>query len=251
MMNPIIEKSAPKRQSPVTYNDMKGDIVNLCINRWPCIDFDNIIDSFKSELNYQMNSFDNDTDRLTFLRRLLIELETHHKIWEVHGYWQNPKSGDGQYLSATIKAVIVQEYIFDWEDKLQKEKEKVPGKPSFAPEHIPTIHQLLKDFFAPEEQDQLLEIITNGSKLQQPLLFKHNGNRLADAFKQLIKGDIITGCQQKELEQWILGNFKYQYRGEEKSFTSRYLNDVISTNKEMCQNPIIDVMKNPIRIIKA
>jgi hypothetical protein len=127
----------------------------------------------------------------------------------------------------------------------------IAAKPTLVPEHIPTIYGILKDFFSTEEQELLLHLITTGENVKTPLMFKDNGNRLADTFKQLKKADIITGCQQKDLEQWILTNFTYQHRGHIKTFTSRYLNDIISTSYDKCQKPLINVKINPTRITKA
>lgn len=114
-------------------------------------------------------------------------------------------------------------------------------KPIFKPEAIETIFDLLKDFFSQEHQVQLKQILETGNNASEQLIFLDNGNRLADAFKQLIKTDIITGCEQKELENWIYKNFKYRNRQQIKSFAPRYLNDIISTNKDSCQKPLLNV----------
>jgi hypothetical protein len=117
-------------------------------------------------------------------------------------------------------------------------------KPIFNSEAINTIFDLLKDFFSKEHQSQLNEILQTGNIADDKLFFLDNGNRLADAFKQLIKADIITGCEQKELETWIQKNFCYRYRNNIKEFTPRYLNDIISTNKEKCQKPVLNVKQD-------
>ena len=117
-------------------------------------------------------------------------------------------------------------------------------KPIFKPDAIPQIFDILKDFFSLEEQPELKKLLGSGGNVEQALLFLDNGSRLADTFKQLISADIITGCNKKELENWIFQNFKYKYRKEEKAFTLRYLHDIISTNKDKCQKPIINVKKD-------
>ena len=119
-------------------------------------------------------------------------------------------------------------------------------KPIFNPKAINTIFDLLKDFFSKEHQTELIEILQNGSIASTRLIFLDNGNRLADAFKQLIKADIITGCEQKELEAWIQKNFNYRYRNIIKAYTPHYLNDIISTNKILCKNPILEVTKDKV-----
>lgn len=129
-------------------------------------------------------------------------------------------------------------------EQLQKAKTEQPQpetKPVFKPEYINVIYKFLKDFFSIEQQKLFMEIIKTGNNLKEPLLFLDNGNRLADTFKLLIKNDIITCCEQKELEDWIGRNFKYKYRGVIKNFTPRYLNDIISTTKEKCRKPILNI----------
>jgi hypothetical protein len=130
------------------------------------------------------------------------------------------------------------------EAKVTKIPTKPDIKPIFSPEFINVIFELLKDFFSKEHQTKLKEILQNGSIADTRLTFLDNGNRLADAFKQLIKSDIIKGCEQKELEAWIQKNFCYRYRNKIKEYTPRYLNDIISTNKEKCQNPILNVRQD-------
>ena len=120
----------------------------------------------------------------------------------------------------------------------------VETKPIFKPEMIDQIFALLKDFFNPEHQIHLKEILLSGGNSKVKLLFLDNGNRLADAFKQLINSDIITGCQKKILENWICVNFQYVNQQKTKDFKPQYINDIISTNKDKCQNPILNVSKD-------
>jgi hypothetical protein len=119
--------------------------------------------------------------------------------------------------------------------------EPMAFKPIFNPNATPQIFDILKDFFALDEQPQLKTLLKSGGNVQQALLFLDNGSRLADTFKQLIDVDIITGCNKKELENWISQNFRYKYRNEAKAFTLKYLNEIISTNKDKCKKPIINV----------
>lgn len=119
-------------------------------------------------------------------------------------------------------------------------------KPTFKPEAVQQIFDLLKDFFEKTKQPQFKQLLETGENNSKPLIFLDNGNRLADAFKQLIKADIITGCEQKQLEKWICENFKYKYRNKIKVFAPRYVNDIISTNKDLCKKPILNVKKGVI-----
>jgi hypothetical protein len=108
------------------------------------------------------------------------------------------------------------------------------------PEALPDILSLLKKYFNPEQHNLLEEVLSTCKDTPEPLIFLANGNRLADYFKKLYKSDAITGCTQRELEAWILKNFQFRYRGKSKSFTAHYLNDIISSNKLYCKNPLIN-----------
>lgn len=130
----------------------------------------------------------------------------------------------------------------------------VETKPTFRVESIEQIFDLLKDHFSIEDQSLLFDLLKIGCVLDTPILFKGNGNRLADAFKQLYDADIITGCQKKELESWIAQNFKYIGKNSEAvNFKIRYLNDIISSNNDRCKKPILEVKRTSDNyiIIKA
>jgi hypothetical protein len=121
---------------------------------------------------------------------------------------------------------------------------KESAKPSFSADVIPQFYDLIKDFFSEPDQVQLKKILETGANAPNPLVFSDNGNRLADAFKQLINADLITGCEKKELETWICSNFNYRHRQQIKGFRNRYLSDIISTTKDSCQRPILNVTKD-------
>lgn len=123
----------------------------------------------------------------------------------------------------------------------KKDPETLDVKPVFKPDVVQNVYDILKDYFSKEQHEELRKLLESGNDSNKHLIFLDNGNRLADAFKQLIKAGIITGCEQKELESWIGNNFKYRYRHAIKEYTSRYLNDIISTNKDRCQKPILNV----------
>lgn len=123
----------------------------------------------------------------------------------------------------------------------ETEQETVEIKPVLKPEAVQTVFDILKDFFKEEQKKELKQLLKTGNNTGEHLIFLDNGNRLADAFKQLKNADIITGCEKKELEYWIGKNFKFRHRQEIKEYKPRYLNDIISTNKDKCQNPLLNV----------
>jgi hypothetical protein len=139
--------------------------------------------------------------------------------------------------------------------KAKAKQETIERKPVLKPEAVKSVFDILKDFFSTVQQNELKQLLETGSNNSQHLIFLDNGNRLADAFKQLIKADVITQCEQKELESWIAINFKYTYRKAVKEYSTRYLNDIISTNKDKCQNPLLNVKTDKttgeIKITKA
>ncbi len=119
-------------------------------------------------------------------------------------------------------------------------------KPTFKPEAVNQIFDLLKGFFSAKHQSQLEQILKTGDNSTEHLIFKDNGNRLADAFKQLKERDFITGCEKKQLEIWIAQNFKFISRGETKLFTPDYIEKCISRNYYPCKKPLFSIEKGVI-----
>lgn len=129
---------------------------------------------------------------------------------------------------------------------IENTNHKIEIKPIFQQDLQETIFNNLKIFFSKEQQSAFKTILEDGNDLNTPLIFLDNGNRLADAFKQLIKSDIISGVEQQELEEWIYRNFKYRFRGEIRPFKLTYLNSIISTNKIGCKRPIFNVIPDKL-----
>jgi hypothetical protein len=123
-----------------------------------------------------------------------------------------------------------------------KAEQNLPSiRPTFLPEFIPQVFHILKDFFSRTDQPVLLKLLETGGNSEKRLLFIDNGSRLADSFKQLFDCGIVIGCQKKEFEDWICKNFHYRYRNVVKAFTKRYIADIISSSKDKCQKPILNV----------
>ncbi len=123
-----------------------------------------------------------------------------------------------------------------------KNEQPLPAiRPNFLAEFVPQVFEILKDFFSRSDQPELLKLLETGGNSAKPLLFIDNGSRLADAFKQLFDCGMIIGCQKKEFEEWICNNFHYRYRNVVKVFTKRYVADIISSSKDRCQKPILNV----------
>jgi len=138
-----------------------------------------------------------------------------------------------------LKSLFIDEQVLTSENK---DDQPIPSiRPKFLTEFIPQIFEILKDYFSQEDQAKLLKLLETGGNAEKPLLFIDNGSRLADAFKQLFDCGMVIGCQKKEFEEWICKNFHYRYRDVIKVFTKRYVADIISSSKDKCQKPILNV----------
>jgi len=114
-------------------------------------------------------------------------------------------------------------------------------RPIVSSEYIHEIFDILKNFFNESDRPEFFKLLQTGRNTKKPIMFLDAGNRLADAFKQLYDSDIITGCQKRDLEYWISKNFTYLSKNKIKKYTVRYLNEIISTRKDMCQKPILNL----------
>jgi len=134
-------------------------------------------------------------------------------------------------------------------DKLKSEK--ISARPIFKTEILQTIFNILKDFFSVEQRAQLKEILKSGDSAEKELIFLDNGNRLADAFKQLYQASMINGCEKKELEKWIIRNFKYRHLQKAKAYTPDYIEKCISRNYYPCKNPLFEIKNGIIEQIDS
>jgi hypothetical protein len=139
--------------------------------------------------------------------------------------------------------IAIEEYEEVEVEDIPESSHAVSSIPLFSVAHQQQIFDALLDFFVPEDRDELKEIIFEQIAPSEKLMFIGNGNQLADAFKQLIEANLITGCSKRQLEKWITETFEYQYKNSVRSFTPRYLNGIISSESRLCQSPILDVRK--------
>lgn len=148
-----------------------------------------------------------------------------------------------------MKSISLQTEIYEMGRNFYMERQETEWKslPKIRPvlntDLVPRVFEILKDFFTPDQQEALLKIMNTGGETNEPLLFLDNGSILADAFKQLIESNAIKGCQKKDLEAWLFRNFTYRSRDRVKKYTKRYLSDIISTGKDKCKSPILNVIR--------
>ncbi len=130
------------------------------------------------------------------------------------------------------------------------EQETIEMKPVLKPEAVQMVFDILKDFFSPEQQTELKQIIETGNKANKKLLFKGNGNRLTDTFKKLIEHDFITGCQKQDLINWIISNFTFTQQNKVKAFVYDTVEKTISRNYYPCKSPLIEIKSGQIQRIE-
>lgn len=121
----------------------------------------------------------------------------------------------------------------------KQSKQTYIPKPCFKPELIESITKKLNTFFDTSQHAELKRIIETGNNANEKLLFRDNGNRLSDFLKEKYERDVITGCAKTDLINWIMENFKYIYRGDEKEYKFETVEKIISSKERLCKNPII------------
>lgn len=112
---------------------------------------------------------------------------------------------------------------------------------TFQTEAAKNLVAILNPFFNEAHQTALEKLLLQRTDVNELLLFRDNGNRLANAFKQLWEHSLITGCQKQDLETFILSRFQYLYRNETKRFTPDYAEKCISRNDNPCKNPLVKI----------
>jgi hypothetical protein len=118
---------------------------------------------------------------------------------------------------------------------------KIEIKPIFKTDVIPTIYNLLKDYF-PENSIALKHILETGNLNREKLFFNGNGKTLLDTFKQLMKGQFLIIAVQKDFEIWVSEGFEYFYRGNRHNITTKYASKIISGNERPAKgNRLIEV----------
>ena len=149
-----------------------------------------------------------------------------------------------EYWNAELKAQSIQR------EEQKNESESIEIKPIFSPESVQPLFTIIKDFFSPEQQSDLKALIKTGSKNRKKLLFKGNGNQLTDTFKKLFEHYLITGCQKKDLIEWIIFNFTYISKGKAKTFVYDTVEKTISRNDNPCKSPLIEIKNGQVKKVE-
>lgn len=222
----------------------------------------NAFNQFKKEIVENITVF-SDHQKETYLARLTLRIEGIRSPWISV---PDQKKSDGQKIKISINGKnyasefdLYCKRVMQKKNELKKfiqslslqshinKEEKTDLqrfiKPIINPKHIPSVLKVFEDHLTPDDLTVFENLLRTGEDAQQCIIFMGNGNRLADAFKQLFNAGLILRYNKKELQKWICRNFKYLYRAEIKDFKYDYLNKLISGNDEICQNPILNVSK--------
>ena len=168
--------------------------------------------------------------REIFLNELINDIEETLYPKETFEEWKakqkNPETKEN--LSADLSAKVP----FNEDAGLPKFNELATGD----------FLQLMKTYFSVAHHIGLTALINTGTKPDRQLIFKGNGNQLADAFKQLYEANLIVGCKKSDLERWIAQHFLYATGEVPKEYTEGWLSSVISTDTKYCKSPIMEVL---------
>ncbi|NRF40224.1 hypothetical protein [Pedobacter foliorum] len=115
------------------------------------------------------------------------------------------------------------------------------GMPKFSEQFTSDFLQVMKSYFSETHHIQLTTLINTNTQPENQLIFRGNGNQLADAFKQLYEANLIAGCKKSDLEKWIAKHFLYATGDVPKEYTEGWLSSIISTDTKFCKSPIIEV----------
>lgn len=126
----------------------------------------------------------------------------------------------------------------------------VNRNPTFTDGTAEQLYSIFKPYFSPEEHSTLEKLLFEYKEPESALVFRGNGNQLADAFKQLFNANLIVGCNQVDLEKWIAPKFLFlSNQGEVREFTEGYLNGLISTKSRPCKSPILKIEQQENKFI--
>lgn len=132
------------------------------------------------------------------------------------------------------------------QDDKNKETIKVYTPKNAIPvfNQINDIYILLQKYFDAVQHNSLHKALKTESS-NEKLAFKGKQIQLADAFKQLYKSTLITGCNKKELTTWITNVFTYRgQNGKYLPFKENYLSKIISSETKHCKSPILEIRKD-------
>lgn len=124
---------------------------------------------------------------------------------------------------------------------LNLEKPTIETKPNINKETANDVFIILQGYFDTSQHTELSSLLKNGNDSKSKLLFRAQGNKLTDTFKQLYEANLLTGCQKKDLQNWIVSNFQYLNKKQPTDFNYKTVEKNVSSNEYPCKNPIIKI----------
>jgi hypothetical protein len=138
----------------------------------------------------------------------------------------------------------------DFVEKTISFKEEVSLDPYFSTNIIDEFYNLIKEYFKVEEHLILKELLFENKKPKNKLYFRSDGNKLLNAFKELIENNLITNVLKTELQDWICNNFQFRYNRtkDRKDYNPKTVEDTISNKlgKMRCKSPLFNIVNGNV-----
>jgi hypothetical protein len=126
-------------------------------------------------------------------------------------------------------------------------EDKIDKTPKFNAVAAESLYSILIEYFDEKDHNTLKELLTTGKQTSnKKILFKGTGISLLDVFKRLHKARLLTCHENKNLENWIINNFKFIHKGLAKDFNPASVEKNISGDTYNCKNPIIEIENDKI-----
>ncbi len=206
---------------------------------------------------------------LTWLLRSLYEDDSYTYSYNYIAGWDNRLAGYdfnvckmytkdeiGQFINRAINIITNYEEAtispISIEQQLEAPKISIKGqndintRGQLKKDLILQVYNILKDYFNEEDQPKLEYLLSTFENIEPKLIFKGQGNKLADVFRKLIENQIIIGIQKDQLQKWIVQNFSYTIKHQIYEFKIFTLHKYISKNGYESKNPIIYVKDGKI-----
>ena len=225
-----------------------------------------IIDNIEQKKNYFSEaSFSLTIQYLTHFKKETCYFTPRRKIDYINSL-KIVKPNSGKSESALFNQTVFEaqrnyyEFLLDYKTYLEfgqqtqtetkTEQHSIIIKPTLKPVIVEHLFEIIKDFFSPEQQNELKHLLETWDNVSNKLLFRDNGNRLSDTFKKLLEHDLITGCLKHDLINWIISNFSYIYRSEIKAFIYDTVEKTISRNDNPCKSPLIEIKNGQMQKVE-
>lgn len=112
------------------------------------------------------------------------------------------------------------------------------SKPIFIKYIIDSLVNKMQNYFNKEDLIKFRTILDNGNDIHGKIVFEGKVKDLGCAFRLLFKADkinktntkIISGINQKQLQAWLVRNFKHVENGEPVDFTEGSMKNIVSTS---------------------